>query len=185
MESPLTLDELGVSAGAPQPTNPSNAHATDGLGTSDATSASTPHSHEARVIDDSIKSSLRANITNHELACVVVDIVSPGYAIQRLGGLNLENLTPTQHLVVACLAITGVVLVTNPELAKKLKHSIMPSPEEKEAKQQEKQRKETMQQTKQQQQAAQSRVNTSPEGRAIDAVGNPMQTYLDMTGEVL
>lgn len=122
-EEPFDLKSLGITADSPAESA--------AAGKSDAKPADDGEepeafvrSAEAKAIDDHVKASIRKNIENHEIACFVVDLVSPGRALERLGGVGLEHLTPTQHMLVACTAIAGTVFVTNPALAKKLKNSI-------------------------------------------------------------
>lgn len=120
-EATMDLASLGITVGdAPTSTAPADAPSTQ----PSSDSSSGPKSAQASSVDDTIKDAIRKNITNHELACLVVDIVSPGQAIERMGGAGLDKLPPMQHLIIACTAIGGTVLLTNPDLAKKLVRSL-------------------------------------------------------------
>lgn len=79
---------------------------------------------EADEIDEQIKAAVRKNIVNHELTCLVIDLVSPGKAISKIGLGALDNLPPMQHLAVAVTAVGVTLLATNPALIAKLRGSI-------------------------------------------------------------
>ena len=185
-ETMLSLSDLGVTEPAPSvdPSSavPSAKNTESSSGASGAGASTVARSADAKAIDDQVKDAVRRNVTNHELTCIVVDLVSPGQAIERLGGVGLDKLTPTQHLIVACLAITGTVLVTNPDLAKKLKGSMTKSIEARDV---DDQRKKTMKT------AAKQVVHDGPEParhertEAIDETGQPIMSFQDLTGEVL
>lgn len=115
-EEPFDLKSLGASASDPPTDDKPKADAPD--------EEPFQRSAEAKAVDEHIKASLRKNIENHELACFVTDLVSPGRALERLGGVGLEHLPPTQHMIVACIAVAGTVFVTNPVLYRKIKTSL-------------------------------------------------------------
>lgn len=122
-EQAMDLASLGVTGGgdgSPPPT--ASASAGEGEKRPDAPMQ---RSADAKMVDEHIKTAIRNNIQNHELACFVTDLVSPGYALERMGGLALDKLPPMQHMLIACSAVFGVILVSNPDLMKKLKSSIM------------------------------------------------------------
>lgn len=117
-EKPFDLKSLGVTADSPAVDKPAQEPGDD------EEPGAFVRSAEAKAVDEHIKASLRKNIQNHELACFVTDLVSPGRALERLGGVGLEHLPPTQHMIVACIAVAGTVFVTNPVLYRKLKTSL-------------------------------------------------------------
>lgn len=184
MEASLSLQDLGLTADSPapgaDPNDPFAAPPMDGEQPSGDGVGLSARSADAKAVDETIKTSLRSNIENHELACLVVDIVSPGQALERMGGAGLEHLTPMQHMIIACTAITGTVLITNPHLAKKLQGSLMKSPKDRLVK---KQRKDTMKIEKSQAPTPSRVPDDAP--APMDATGQPVPTMRDLTGEVL
>lgn len=127
-EQVMDLASLGVTADAPSQPAGDRAPGTTGeppVGNEPSKGAMLQRSADAKMVDEHIKTALRQNIVNHELACFVTDLVSPGYALERMGGLALDKLPPMQHMLIACSAVLGIVLVTNPDIAKKLKSSVM------------------------------------------------------------
>lgn len=121
-EEPFDLKSLGITADSPATSGEPAAKSE--VDDEDEESGMLQRSAEAKAVDEHIKASLRKNVENHELACFVTDLVSPGRALERLGGVGLEHLPPTQHMIVSCIAIAGTVFVTNPVLYRKLKKSL-------------------------------------------------------------
>jgi len=186
-EKRLTLDDIGVTGASPTEaaaTTPAVGDASapakkDAEGSGIGMSA---RSADAKAVDEHIKTSLRNNVYNHELACIIVDLVSPGHALDRMGGAGLEKLTPMQHLIIACVAITGTVLITNPDLRRKVQGSLFGGKTDgrrvKDARLPDPNRPAKVHKAPRDPDPPQASGGTDP-------TGLPLQTYMDITGEPL
>jgi hypothetical protein len=76
---------------------------------------------KAEKINKRIEKALEKHLANPELPCLLVDILDPGTATVNL---NLPDLTPWQHFLIAFGGIMLAAVATNPEVLAKLKNGL-------------------------------------------------------------